>query len=979
MTDQSSSYFGFAVEAREHLAAMSSAIMALERKDTEQAVCIEQLLRATHSLKGGAGFTGLEKIERLAHTMETAIERIHESGAVPSTDWIDRLLFALDRVGALVDDAEHSNTADITQPIERLQPILGSEKLDHIPTSPITRLLPRVESDRSATAGSIVGPSEFPISHRVVDSWRQHAAYLYGVKLDWFECERACNLPPLEVARRIERVGTLLDSRMQLSGAPLLQGAPIPPLWYWAIVCSELASEQFARELDIPCAAIVRLENVTNGPRQGLPVAPTPSRSQPATGSLRVPVTLIDRMMGLAGELVLIRNQATHSTDATNAPARQVMRRLDAITNELQDAALRMRMQPVGTLFDRFPRLVRDLARQLGKQIECITSGTEVELDKTIVELLSDPMTHLVRNCCDHGIELPEQRTQSGKAPSGLIQLSARQERGQIVIEIRDDGRGLDREAIKRKALKQGVKRSDELDRLSERQLYDLILLSGFSTATNVTDLSGRGVGMDVVRANLEQIGGTIEIDSTPERGATFVLRLPLTLAIMPCLLMGSNDQKFVIPQRDIEEIVLLGLDDKRIRIEFGNDEEVLRLRGRILPLIRLDDLLRHRQPLTTACRAELAARHQTEIPLESLLYVVVLRSGSNRFGLIVQSVLGGAEIVVKPLHPLLRPLSVYAGATILGDGGVALILSSEGLARHSGIAFRAHLELAAPPVAETTERHPLLLFRFGPEELLAVPLSAVRRVIMIQSSRLERVGDRELVEVDGAVLNVIRLDQFLSVTTCPERSNLFLILPRDDNAPVGLLASEIVDTQTQSVKLDDRAYRADGVLGTAMIRGQIAVFLDVNRLVEMWRMSEVRIPRALPGPDHRRILVVEDTAFFQKLITNCLECTGYDVVTVGHGREAIERLAAQSFDLVVSDIEMPEMDGLELARYIRRDAKLVTLPLLALSSLGKDEDINRSLAAGFDAHEVKFNRDSFLAALKRLLEIDRMSPVGGD
>ncbi|MBI3833982.1 MAG: chemotaxis protein CheW [Planctomycetes bacterium] len=978
MSVESSPGHRFIVEAKEHLACMMTAVMALER-NPEQRIHLEDLLRACHSLKGGAGFIGLGTIERLAHAMETAVERIRDGATVPTPEVIDRLLFALDRVNALVDDSGHSSSADIAEPMERLRPILEGTAANGITAMPESTQKPSAAPAQSVIARSVAGPSEFPISHRVLDSFRQHPAFLYGVKLDWFQCERACQLFPTEIARRLESVGTLLDSRMQLSGPLLFAGPPVPPLWYWAILSSQLGPDQFAQNLGIPCAVIVRLESVINEPHSEPVAAPTPPRPSATVGSLRIPVALIDRMMGLAGELVLIRNQATHSTDPTNAPARQVMRRLDSITNELQDAALRMRMQPVGTLFDRFPRLVRDLARQLGKQIECIITGAEVELDKTILEMLSDPLTHLVRNCCDHGIEMPDQRLQSGKPPIGNIRLSARQERGQILIEIRDDGRGLDREAIKRKAVQQGLKRSDELDRLSERQLDDLILLSGFSTATRVTDLSGRGVGMDVVRANLEQIGGAVEIASAQGQGVTFSLRLPLTLAIIPCLLMQSNDQRFVLPQRDIEEIVLLRPDDARLRIECGNGEEVLRFRGRLLPLIRLGDALARRQPFTSAIRAELAAHHHAAGPATAPLYAVVIRAGSNRFGLIVDAVLGSAEIVVKPLHALLRPLSVYTGATILGDGGVALILSGDGLARHGGITFGLHSELAALPETEAIVNQTLLLFHCGAAELLAIPLEAVRRVIMIQPHRIERVGDRELVDVNGTTFNVLRLERFLNVAACPDRGNLFLILPRDASASVALLASDIIDTPTQPVNLDDKAYQAAGVLGTATIRGQIAIFLDLARLVSMWQMSQTLKPKALPGSG-QRILVVDDTAFFRKLVASCLESAGYEVVTACQGTEAIAFLKRDKFDLVVSDIEMPEMDGLALAQHVRSDVGFEGLPLMALSSLSSEEVRSRSLEAGFDTHEVKFDRDSFMAAVQRLLGSGRLrSSASGD
>lgn len=980
MATDPSQHQRFVVEAREHLATLTASIVALERGESDPTDHVNTILRATHSLKGGAGFSGLTKIEQLAHAMETAIENIRDGHVAASAGVIDTLLFALDRVSALVDDVEHSQAADISLSLERLQPLL---EVGTIPTGPpqevIVTLL-RQSTETTALAHLTATANEFPVSSQVLDAWKRHASFLYGVKLDWFDCERQLGIVPLEVVRRLEQVGTVLDSRMEPSGPSLTVGLPTPPLWLWTIVSSAMRPEQFAQALAIPCAAIVRLENVANNARDWQTKGPVSGAKPPATaGSLRIPVSLIDQMMSLAGELVLVRNQATRAAESTAAPQRQLLRRLDALTNEMQDAALRMRMQPVGTLFDRFPRLVRDLARQLGKQIDLEISGADVALDKTVLEMLADPLTHLVRNSCDHGIESPDQRLRAGKRPNGLIRLTARQERGQIIIQIQDDGKGLDREAIKRKALQEGIRQREELDQLGERQIYELILLSGFSTASQVTDLSGRGVGMDVVRTNLEQIGGVIELDSTFGEGTVCTLRLPLTLAILPCLLLSSDGRQFAIPQRDVDEVVMLKPGDAKVRIECAENEEVLRLRGQLVAVIRLGEVLRRREPFTPQTRAEMIARyHGGSAAPPKLSYVIIVRTSSQRFGILVEAVLGSEEIVVKPLHPLLRPLGVYGAATILGDGGVALILNGEGLARHAGIAQRTtRSESSRLPVptlpAETVK---VLLFRYGPSELLAAPLSDVRRIVSIRPEQIERVGHRELVSVDGIPTSVVRLDRFLDLSACETAHSLFLILPAGATAPVAYLASEIVDTPNIHMQLDERAYRADGVLGSALVRGQIAIFLDLCRLMEMWRLENAPGPSALPGQIRKRILVVEDTQFFRRLIASYLESQGHEVVVAVNGSDGIEKLQATTFDLAVSDIEMPEMDGLAFARHVRRDARFDPMPLLALTSLSGEADKEKALASGFDAYEVKLHYQSFLDAVQALLTGGRPSAI---
>lgn len=969
----------FVGEAREHLAAMISELIALERGEGDSGAHFESLLRCAHSIKGGAGFSGRTRIEQLSHAVETAFENIRDRRVSAAPEVIDALLATLDRLGAMIDDVEHSDDADISDLLERLRPLMEATDLSADGATSAAGAQPGPAARVTPLARSDAQPAEFPLSERVLAAWQGRAAFLYGVKFDWFQCEREFGLAPLEVARRLEGAGSVLDSRMDIAGPVLAEGLPLPPMWHRTIISSALGPEEFARRLAIPCAAIVRLERVDNGPRPGArPAAEPAGHATPAGNSLRIPVSLIDRMMGLAGELVLVRNQAVHSADPAMVHLRQLMRRLDAVTNDLQDAALQMRMQPVGSLFGRFPRLVRDLARQLGKQIDIEMTGSEVELDKTILEMLSDPLTHLVRNCCDHGIEDPDARLRAGKRQAGLIRLAARQQRGRILIEIRDDGQGLDREAIKRKALQQGIRSQSEVDQLSDRQVHELILLSGFSTAAGVTDLSGRGVGMDVVKTNLDQIGGVLEIDSAPGQGTAFTLSLPLTLAIVPCLLLKSGGQRFALPQRDVEEVVLLEPGSQRLGIECSHDEELLRLRGSLLPVARLSEVLAQRQPFTSETRSRIVAAHHPASPTTGRLYVAVLNIGSQRFGLAVDDLLGTEDVVVMPLHPLLRPLGVYGGTTILGDGGVALILSGEGIARHCGATHRLPVrdQPALPAAREDAEAHALLLFRYGPAELLALSLGSVRRVVTVPRDRLERVGERELVNIDGAAVNVLRLDRLLGLSACLDRDPMYLVLPRHGEPSAGLLASEIVDTPTLPVHLDTRAFQADGIVGSMLIREQIAVLLDIDRLMERWRGATAAARPALPDGSGRRILVVEDTQFFRQLIRSHLESAGHEVVLAANGREGLARLAEAQFDLVVSDIEMPVMDGLEFARQVRGESRFKLLPLMALTTLSGEEDRSRALACGFDAYEIKLDRWAFLSRVESLLGRSRQTPM---
>lgn len=959
MSQNATASHRFIVEAREHLAAMSSAMIALERNQGDPHDVIEQLLRAAHSIKGGAGFIGRRNIERLAHAMEEVIENVRDGTVPRNSAVVDTLLATLDRIMAMVDGLDHSDETDISEPLARLQPLIKTATAHEQALTPPC----------AANSGESIAMArpDFSLSNELLASWQSNNAFLYGVKLDWFQCEQQYGLSPIDVTQRLERAGSILESRTAVSGPGLSVGLPNPPLWCMAVLSSPLEPRQFIGKLQIPCAAVVILREKATDKPAAAPAQGARARTTPGATSMRISVPLVDRMMALAGELVLVRNQALRSTDPGNAAFDRLLRRLDSVTNELQDAALRMRTQPVGTLFDRFPRVVRDLARQLGKQIEVEIKGAEVELDKTIIELLTDPLTHLIRNCCDHGIELPNERAAGEKPAAGHISLSARQERGQMVIEIRDDGRGIDAQAIKRKAREQGVKRGDELERMSDRQVYDLILLSGFSTAAKVTDLSGRGVGMDVVKTNLDQIGGVVEIDSTAGKGTVFTLRLPLTLAIMPCLLLASERQGYAIPQRDVDQIELLDPGSARRRVERNHEGEVLRWRGRLLPVVRLREVLRTRAPLDARAQAEIAERYQGD---QARTYAAVIRSGSRRFVLVFDEVLGSENIVVKSLHPLLRPLGIYAATTILGDGSVALILNGEGIARQSGIFERSGAEdvpaLSGPTGDDQTQ--PVLLFRYGPAELLAAPMDAVRRVVTITPDRIERIGERELVNVDGAATNIVRLDRFLDISPCADTGRLFLILPRRTDAPLGLLVSEIVDTPTLATQVDDRAFKADGVLGSAMVHGQIVVFIDIDRMVQMWQQMHERAQAALPAPAAKKILVIDDTQFFQKLVAEHLRSQNYEVKVAGDGSTGLAMLKLERFDLVICDIEMPIMDGLTLARRVREDPQFSALPLLALTTLNTPQSRATALASGFDAYEVKLDRQTLLASVNELL-----------
>ena len=701
-------------------------------------------------------------------------------------------------------------------------------------------------------------------------------------------------------------------------------------------------------------------------------LAPEPDK----TVSLRISVELLDRLMTLTGELTLIRNQSVLAVDQDDGLLRPIVQRLDAVTSALQETVLRTRMQPIGNLFGKFPRVVRDLGRQLGKQVELTVVGREVELDKTILEQLSDPLTHLVRNSVDHGIESPAERIAKGKPGTGQITLTAAHEEGQVRIEIRDDGRGIDPQAVRTKALAMRLKTEAELDRMSPRELIGLILLPGFSTAREVTELSGRGVGMDVVKTNIELLEGSLVIDSVPGLGTAMIMRMPLTLAIIPCLIVSVNGERYAIPQRELEEAVCLhpGMSG---RIEQAFDTEVYRLRDSLLPIVRLRDVLGRPHPFTAETKAEiLAAGTAAAADPARIAYILVLRTAGRRFGLVVDEVRGTEEIVVKPMHPSIKKVRIFTGATIMGDGRVALIADVEGIVEHARLSFDSAVETAkATDARKSTESHRVLLFEYGPHEQFALPLLQIRRIEMIGRDRIERVGDHEYVTVDGVSMRILRLDRVINVSAPEESSSeataqLSLIVPKFGNQPMAIVVSRIVDTESLSVDLQEFSEQDEGILGSAVVRGRMTLFLDFHRLSQklfgtsaMPAATAAAVSRMRP----RRLLLIDDTPFFREVVKRYLVAEGHEVETAVNGEDGLTQLAkGREFDLIVSDIEMPVMDGWEFAREVRRRG--IKTPMLALTSLSGVPYEIKAKDCGFNGYELKLDHDRLVRKVGNLL-----------
>lgn len=764
----------FLVESYENLDQLDRDFVALEA-DPSQQDRIAAIFRTIHTIKGTAGFLAFRRLETVAHSGESLLSLIREGTLTLTPDMTSALLTMVDRVRTMLRSIEATGAEGSTE-IEDVMARLNNLRTGTGPQPPAYE--PR-------------GPSSAVLFD---DS---------GAKLTPQPEEPS--VAPLELSAPSEPAA--VASLPVAAAAPASAAAPAPAAPVAAAPAAPAAAAP-ARAPESP--------------------ADTTSSSNVSDSNVRVDVGLLDKLMNLVGELVLTRNQIVqYGARLEDAQFVGASQRLNLITTELQEHVMKTRMQPIGNVWSKLPRVVRDLAVSLGKQIRIEMSGKETELDRTVLEAIKDPLTHIVRNAVDHGIESPDVRASRNKPRTGTLRLRAYHEGGQVNIEIADDGGGLRLEAIQKKAVERGLITTERAARLSQHELMQLVFLPGFSTAEKITNVSGRGVGMDVVKTNIERIGGTVELVTTPGAGTTIKIKIPLTLAIVPALTVASGAQRYAIPQSSLVELVGLDGDQARSVIEWVHGTPVYRLRGRLLPLVSLNEQLGQGDRLKTV----LDAGRPTNI--------VVLSADERQFGLVVDEVHDTEEIVVKPLGQELKGIPVFAGATIMGDGRVALILDTLGLAQHANAVSRTreqtHREKPKAAMeregATIAEHQAWLLFGVGEEGTMAVPLAQVARLEEIPRARLERTGQRIVVQYRGAILPLIELDRMMGHGGSSAEDSLPVIVYSEGDKSVGFVVRRILDVVEDAVTVE-RMNSQPGVLGAAVVQGKVTDLLDVRGLI---------------------------------------------------------------------------------------------------------------------------------------------------
>ncbi|MFN5040275.1 MAG: chemotaxis protein CheW [Bradyrhizobium sp.] len=893
----------FLTESSESLDTVDNQLVQFEQ-DPNNAKILDNIFRLVHTIKGTCGFLGLPRLEALAHAGETLMGKFRD-GMPVRAEAVTLILSSIDRIKEIVAGREAAeaepdgNDRDLIDQleamVERGMAAMAAGDAAAEEDVPVVEA-PSVQADM-AEGTLVVQTLERPLRPG-------------EVSLD--ELERAFRETEIEVAAPAPAPAAKL-----VAAAPAAEPAE--------------AAKKPARK--------AAAEDVQEGDKI-------------ANQSIRVNVDTLEHLMTMVSELVLTRNQLLEISRRNEDTEFKVpLQRLSNVTAELQEGVMKTRMQPIGNAWQKLPRIVRDLSGELGKQIELEMHGADTELDRQVLDLIKDPLTHMVRNSADHGLETTAERLAAGKPEQGTIRLSAYHEGGHIIICIADNGRGLNTERIKAKALQNGLVTEAELEKMTEAQIHKFIFAPGFSTAAQVTSVSGRGVGMDVVRTNIDQIGGTIDIKSVAGEGASVTIKIPLTLAIVSALIVEAGGDRFAIPQLSVVELVRARANSEH-RIERIKDTAVLRLRNKLLPLIHLKKLLRIDDGATTTSDAENG-------------FIVVTQVGSQTFGIVVDGVFHTEEIVVKPMSTKLRHIDMFSGNTILGDGAVIMIIDPNGIAKALGASGSSAHDMAdenaSAHAASGEQLTSLLVFRAGSSQPKAVPLGLVTRLEEIATDKIELSNGRYMVQYREQLMPLV---QMAGVEVQAQGSQPILVFA-DDGRSMGLVVDEIIDIVEEKLNIEV-AGSQDGILGSAVIKGQATEVIDVGHFLPMAFADWFSRKEMRPSASAQSVLLVDDSAFFRNMLAPVLKAAGYKVRTAGGAQEGLAALrSGQAFDVVLTDIEMPEMNGFEFAENIRSDHNLNQLPIIALSAMVSPAAIERGRQAGFHDYVAKFDRPGLIAALK--------------
>jgi two-component system chemotaxis sensor kinase CheA len=905
----------FITETNEFLETVDTQLVVFEADPTDGNT-LNSIFRLVHTIKGTCGFLGLPRLQFVAHAGETLLGKFRDGTLVATPDQVQLVLESIDRIKEILAELEATGV----EPEGDDSALIGALEL-----AAEGHPAPSAAPAEVEAAAPEPTPEPEIVAAPVVEAARASST---GLRWD----------PDLGRELRPGEVSLAELEAAFMSATPDDEVEPVA-----SVVVAPVAAAPVAVELSAPAVerrAAPEMRAIKEDDEDAAAKGGAVSSNQ----TIRVNVEVLETLMTMVSELVLTRNQLMQMVrNTTDSEFKGPLQRLSAVTAELQDSVMKTRMQPIGSAWKKLPRIVRDAARDLNKKIDLIMDGEATELDRQVLELIKDPLTHMIRNSCDHGLEAPATRVAAGKSEMGSIRLNAYHEGGHIVIEVSDDGAGLSTARIRDKAIKNGLVSEELAWTMSDSQIHRFIFAPGFSTAAAVTSISGRGVGMDVVRTNIELIGGTIDLQSTEGRGTKFFIKIPLTLAIVSALVVGSRQQRFAIPQLSIVELVGAGGASEH-KVEVLNSARVLRLRDRLLPLVDLSEVLGV-PPLDPIA-------YET-----SSAFVVVMQHSGQLFGVVVDEVFDTEEIVVKPLSKALGDVGTFSGATILGDGSVIMIIDPGAVYRRVGQAEEV-VEEAVEAVQKKRGQRPettsMIVFQAGGEQPKAVPLSLVTRLEELDATSFEQGDGRTLVQYRGELMPIVAADPYAPIATTGVQPVLVFTY---NGLAAGMAVDKIVDIVDEALDIEMAADRA-GLLGVAVLKGKATEVLDVSHYLSLaltnWDDPGVNKPA-------KHIVLVERNPFFRNLLSPLLRSAGYEVEAVDTVSAALVCAEYRKPSAVLTDIDV----DVASARRLLSDDRLAGTSIVALSG-SPDAD-----ATGFASLVRKSDRDSLIAAVENAAKLE--------
>ncbi len=1004
----------FLAESVEHLEGIEPLLLQLEgASPEEQKKLTNHVFRAAHSIKGSSGMFGFTHIHELSHKAESLLDLIRSGRATPDGELVDLLLRGFDRLRNLVDNAVQSNTIDISEILKDLDRALEQLTKNSGTQPPATPARNICEQLPAWPA-----PSLFALPVEEIKSAQKELMQVYFTRLDLIRDIDRRNKSFVDFMKLLGGLGSIMAIEFDFDSFIASENSPEPALPVEILYNSVIGQNEINDILEVPAgtfklldaagdvakqpiaalagaldnltpefvsagnqkqntAAASSAEPVNSAPSAGIETLQVQEKAEP---TLRVKVSLLEDLMNLAGELVLSRNQLREGLNRNDMRAIRISgQRMGQVTSELQETIMMTRLQPLDRVFSKFPRMIRDLSKQLQKDIHLTMEGKEVELDKTLIEGLGDPLTHMIRNAVDHGVETIEERIRVGKSNPARVKLQAFYEASRVVIEISDDGRGIDGDKVCSKAVEKGLISPEKARNMSLREKQNLIFLPGLSTAEKVSELSGRGVGMDVVKANIDRLGGKVEINSELGRGTSFKIKLPLTLAIIPSLILESSREMFAIPQVNVLEMLLIPAEMIKRKIEVIGSQEVLILRGKLLPLISLNTFLgdcdsyvddstgearperrqrladrrspRHNLPTAGLSLASAHEEHprgkDRRYHAASGINVIVVTTGNFSYGIVVDRPLYTEEIVVKQLGSDLKGLAEYSGATILGDGRIALIIDVLGLASRAAILNQQN-SLAAGMADQAAESRqdgdtvPFLVFRYGGPEVLALPLFLVSRLEKVSMHDVVAVGGWKAIKHGDRLLPVFFLSDLGRIEPLKPDQECGVIVIRVRNREIGLIAALPIQVVEMRPDFDPTVLKQPGIGGSKVWNQQSMLLVDIWEILSLVRpeLLEPDYESAFKTGQASQIMLLEPVSYYRNQLRLQLENHGFSVVEADSWKEAENLLLRPSDRLraIFSDLALLQHDGLESLRRLRQKKNLGHLQIVATRTNGHEE-----------------------------------------